>query len=105
MTLISVGHYNDISDIDASDRSTLIPPMAVARLIANHFVAARMAADPNIFNDLDRAGFLVERNVDMMQVLYEKGGRHYVDMGTSRKIADGLVYHTTLCNLTLLICS
>ena len=96
--LTSVGQYNDTSDIDASDRSTMLPPMAIARLLANQFIAAQMAADPSIFNSLDRAGFLVDRNVDVMQILFERGGRHYVDMGASKKIADGLVGHVTPSN-------
>ena len=87
-----------MSDIDASDRSTMLPPMAVARLLSNQYMAGRMAADPSLFNDLDRAGFLVDRNVDVMQILFERGGKHYVDIGASRKIADGLVGHITPLN-------
>jgi hypothetical protein len=93
LTLTSVGLYNDKSDIDASDRSTMLPPMAIARLMANQYVAMRMTADPSFFNDLDRAGFLVDRNIDMMQTIFERGGKHYLDMGVSKKIVDGLVGH------------
>jgi hypothetical protein len=57
-----------------------------------------MTADPSFFNDLDRAGFLVDRNVDMMQTVFERTGKHYIDTGVSKKIVDGLVGHVTPCN-------
>jgi len=74
----------------------MLPPMAIARLMINQYVSARMIADSNFFNGLDRAGFLLQRNVDLMENIFERGGKHYIDMGVSKKITDGLVSHVTL---------
>jgi hypothetical protein len=49
------------------------------------------AADSERFDGLEQAGFKVERFGDMHHHLNERQGGHYVDVGTSAKIAKGMV--------------
>lgn len=48
--------------------------------------------DDEYYDALERAGFKVERYGDLFQCLYERFGGHYMDVGASAKIAQGLVY-------------
>ncbi|KAG7071325.1 Flavin-containing monooxygenase [Colletotrichum scovillei] len=41
------------------------------------------------FDALERAGFKTERFGDIISVLYDKLGGHYIDVGTSAKISQG----------------
>jgi len=47
--------------------------------------------EPERYAALEKAGFRIERDVDIWPLLCGKQGGHYVDVGTSKKIADGLV--------------
>lgn len=49
------------------------------------------AQDCETFDALERAGFKVDRFGDLIYHLYHRFGGHYQDVGTSKKIADGLV--------------
>jgi hypothetical protein len=53
-------------------------------------------ADSERFDTLEEAGFNVERYGDLMHVLFERLGGHYMDVGTSAKISQGLVRLFTL---------
>ena len=50
-------------------------------------------AEPERFDALERVGFKVERYGDIAKVLYVTMGGHYMDVGCSAKIAEGLVGH------------
>lgn len=43
------------------------------------------------FDALERAGFKLERFGDILYHVNERAGGHYMDIGTSAKIAAGLV--------------
>ncbi|KAH8422092.1 flavin-containing monooxygenase [Colletotrichum scovillei] len=43
------------------------------------------------FDALERAGFKTERFGDIISVLYDKLGGHYIDVGTSAKISQGQI--------------
>jgi hypothetical protein len=47
--------------------------------------------DSERFDSLERAGFNVERYGDIIQIIYGRMGGHYMDVGVSAKIAQGLV--------------
>lgn len=47
--------------------------------------------EPERFEALERAGFLTEPFGDIFYSLYQRAGGHYMDVGTSKKIADGKV--------------
>lgn len=49
--------------------------------------------DARHFDALENAGFRVDRSGDIVQILLERLGGHYVDVGASKKIAQGLVSH------------
>lgn len=47
--------------------------------------------DSEYFDALDRAGFKNERVCDLLHVLFERLGSHYLDVGASAKVAQGLI--------------
>jgi hypothetical protein len=66
-------------------------PYAVSRklgLFASHL---RNTFQPDLYSGLEKAGFLLEKNDDLTHFLCERLGGHYVDVGATKKIADGLV--------------
>lgn len=85
--------YTETGDAEDADRATMLPPMGVVRKMAVGFFGAHFAGGPDkvLLDGLEKAGFKVERHVDLMQTLYEKQGKHYMDIGTSRKIVDGKI--------------
>lgn len=48
-------------------------------------------AEPERFAALERAGFRTERYGDLISLLSERFGGHYLDTGASAKIGQGLV--------------
>jgi len=46
---------------------------------------------PERFDALERAGFKLDRKGDIYDYLYRGFGRHYVDIGTSNRIARGQI--------------
>ena len=50
-----------------------------------------MRVDKARFDALADAGFACDLEGDIFRTLYERGGAHYVDVGTSAKIAQKLV--------------
>jgi hypothetical protein len=65
--------------------------MGVARLINRAVLNGMAAQEPERFEKLAAAGFKVIRDGDIVYQLFEKFGGHYMDVGASGKIADGLV--------------
>jgi len=47
--------------------------------------------EPQRFEELSKSGFNVERYGDLTYQLTVRRGGHYIDVGTSAKIAKGLV--------------
>lgn len=66
-------------------------PLAIARKMAQQRITPWVSADSKRFDALELAGFKVERFGDMYYHLNERLGGHYVDVGASAKIAQGLV--------------
>ncbi|OAL23978.1 hypothetical protein AYO22_06002 [Fonsecaea multimorphosa] len=85
------GLYNETFDIDLADRMQFSNPLSVARQIAQRTLHPLAAAEPERFDALERVGFKVERFGDMHHHLNERQGGHYVDVGASAKIANGLI--------------
>ncbi|KIX97660.1 uncharacterized protein Z520_06438 [Fonsecaea multimorphosa CBS 102226] len=83
--------YNETFDIDLADRMQFSNPLSVARQIAQRTLHPLAAAEPERFDALERVGFKVERFGDMHHHLNERQGGHYVDVGASAKIANGLI--------------
>ena len=83
--------YGQNSDIEASDRIFQSMPTAFARQMMNQAFKSLAAKEPERFDALDKAGFKVDRDIDMIHILYERVGGHYMDVGTSAKVASGQV--------------
>jgi hypothetical protein len=62
---------------------------------------AMAARDSEFFDALERVGFKVDRFGDLIYHLYHLFGGHYQDVGTSKKIADGLVRNSPLFPFTI----
>jgi cation diffusion facilitator CzcD-associated flavoprotein CzcO len=83
--------FNDKIPVAISDMTTQIQPTAVTRLMALTAVKKMASQEPERFDALERQGFRVERFVDIYQCLYERFGSHYLDVGVSQKIGQGLI--------------
>lgn len=47
--------------------------------------------EPERFDALEKAGFLLDRDGDMIYQIFERFGGHYMDVGASKKISSGMV--------------
>jgi hypothetical protein len=82
---------NDHTPIETSDRTLFAGPLAVSRLMTMVALNTQAEAEPERFTALERAGFRIERYGDLISLLSERFGGHYMDVGASAKIAQGLV--------------
>jgi cation diffusion facilitator CzcD-associated flavoprotein CzcO len=83
--------YNDKIPVAISDEMTMTQPTAIARLMAMKALGKFASEEPERFDALERQGFRVERHIDMYHCLYERFGSHYLDVGVSKKVADGQI--------------
>ncbi|KKA21554.1 Flavin-containing monooxygenase [Rasamsonia emersonii CBS 393.64] len=83
--------YNAKIPSDVADRIAYSSPLVVSRQIGLLHSRYLAAAEPERFDALERVGFRVDRYGEVVYQLHEKFGGHYMDVGTSRKIADGLI--------------
>ncbi|KAG8664269.1 hypothetical protein FPOAC2_14199 [Fusarium poae] len=83
--------YNPTIPIEESDRQVMATPLAVTRLISLFGQQAQAAQEAERFDSLERRGFRCERNADFWKLLTSRFGGHYIDVGASQKIADGLI--------------
>ena len=86
--------YNSTFPTDLADMLGVSNPFPVVRLASLVALNAQVDRQPERFDALERAGFDVERYGDIITTLYEHFGRHYMDVGASAKIAQGLVRYT-----------
>jgi len=87
----SSGIYNEHVPTEVADRISYTMPLGVGRLSLMNAMHAMAAKEPERFDALERAGFRVERYPDLSYALSERLGGHYIDVGASKKIGDGLV--------------
>jgi len=83
--------YNDNVPVHISDLMSISTPTAVTRLMAMRAISKFASEEPERFDSLESQGFRVERNMDLYHCLYERFGGHYLDVGVSKKISDGLI--------------
>ena len=74
-----------------SDMMFVSNPVGVSRLVSQFALHAMARKDAERFDRLEKAGFKLVRYGDIIHSLFERFGGHYMDVGTSKKIADGLV--------------
>ncbi|KAF4183360.1 hypothetical protein CNMCM8694_002524 [Aspergillus lentulus] len=82
---------NDHTPLETSDRTLFAGPLAVSRLTTMAALNTQAQAEPERFAALERAGFRTERYGDLIGLLSERFGGHYIDVGASAKIAQGLI--------------
>jgi hypothetical protein len=83
--------YNASTDIEVADRETFSLPNSIIRLQACNGVRALASKDPERFDALERVGFKTDRFPDIYQIIFERQGGHYLDVGISQKVCDGLI--------------
>ncbi|PGH12145.1 hypothetical protein AJ79_04439 [Helicocarpus griseus UAMH5409] len=83
--------YNDAISTDLADRIEYTTPLSIASQIATMHLNAMVRQNPERFDALERVGFKVQRYGNPIFTIYENGGKHYIDVGTSAKIAKGLI--------------
>jgi hypothetical protein len=83
--------YNEHLPTDLADKVQMGSTLAIGRLIASTSLNTMAKGEPERFEALTRAGFLTECYGDLFWTLFERGGGHYIDIGTSKKIAEGKV--------------
>ena len=96
--LTAAGTYNDKFPTELADMLAQSLPTAVTRLVSQVAMHAEARKEPERFDDLEAAGFKCERYGDISHHIFERMGGHYMDVGASARIADGLVRHS-LCIL------
>jgi len=88
------GIYNQQMPTKVADRIAYSNPLAIARL-SNMRILHKMAdEEPERFDALEKANFKLIRHGDIVYQLFERFGGHYMDVGASQKIAQGLVSTT-----------
>ena len=97
--------YNPTIPIEEADRQIMAMPIAITRHANNLGTKKHADGEPERFDALERAGFRVERYGDLWKLLSDRLGGHYMDVGCSKKISDGLVricilYRSRPCMLT-----
>ncbi|KAF2464232.1 FAD/NAD(P)-binding domain-containing protein [Lindgomyces ingoldianus] len=83
--------YNENVSTDYADRMSFSNPLSISRLLALTCLHAAAREEPERFDALEASGFKLERYGDITHYIYERMGGHYMDVGASKKIADGLI--------------
>lgn len=95
------GVYNDEIPTEKSDRMWLsATPAPITRLLILQLMTHLASQDSDYFDALDRVGFRNERVCDLSHILFERRGGHYLDIGTSAKVAQGLIKMKSDSSLT-----
>ncbi|KPM39840.1 hypothetical protein AK830_g6729 [Neonectria ditissima] len=97
--VVPVEHYRETHDrvykesipTTMSDRLFFSSPAVLGRLMGSRSLHAKARNEPERFDALEKAGFLLDREGDLSYYLLERFGGHYMDVGTSAKIANGLI--------------
>ena len=66
-------------------------PNSIIRQMQLHAHELHDSHEPDKFDALEKAGFKVGRHGDLWKIICGRQGGHIVDVGTSKKIAAGLV--------------
>jgi hypothetical protein len=85
--------YNSDVPTEKADREGFSLPVSIRRQIAMKYLHTMARNDSERFDALERVGFNVERYGDITHVVFDRLGGHYMDVGTSAKISQGLVGH------------
>ncbi|KAL6705095.1 hypothetical protein ACN47E_007354 [Coniothyrium glycines] len=83
--------YHENVDVTDTDKHFHAEPLAIQRVTMKAMFRELVEHDREKFNQLEAKGFRVDREADLLEILYERGGRHYMDVGVSQMIIDGKI--------------
>lgn len=83
--------YNANIPTEYADQMSLTAPIGVVRLISLLVLHSMAEAEPERFDNLEKVGFKVVRKGDLIYQVFDRFGGHYIDVGASAKISNGLV--------------
>jgi hypothetical protein len=75
-------------------------PVPIIANLQKGMTTHRMSLEPERFNALEKAGFKISRDGLLAEHIFERFGGHYVDVGASAKISNGLVSFLSYSPLT-----
>ncbi|OAL37634.1 hypothetical protein AYO20_03141 [Fonsecaea nubica] len=88
---VTKAFYNLDTPTEKADGESFSFPASIRRQIILNLLHAMARDDGERFDALQKAGFDVERYGDLMHILFERLGGHYMDVGASAKISDGSI--------------
>jgi hypothetical protein len=77
--------------VTQADYAFMASPLATDRLMLKRVVNMLWKMDQAKWDALEAAGFVLDPDIDVIRVLYEQLGGHYIDIGASKMIGDGKV--------------
>ncbi|KIV77303.1 hypothetical protein PV11_09110 [Exophiala sideris] len=83
--------YNPEIPTEWADLMGLTSPIGVGRLVTMRILHAMAKAEPERFDNLEKAGFKLNRYGDLIYQVMDRFGGHYMDVGASAKISKGLI--------------
>lgn len=83
--------YNENVPTALADMLSMTSPTATLRLMAIRAITKFASEEPERFDKLEANGFKLDRDMDLYSTLFERFGGHYIDVGVSKKIADGYI--------------
>ncbi|CRG84500.1 4-hydroxyacetophenone monooxygenase [Talaromyces islandicus] len=83
--------YNADTPTTISDIRSFLRPFAVSRKLGLEATRAGYIKNPDKYAGLLKAGFLLDREEEITRHLNDRFGGHYLDVGASKMIADGLI--------------
>lgn len=83
--------YHEEMPTATADRLAFTYPNKVMREFTNRATYKLIDGSPGRFDALEKAGFKLDRKGDIYNNLYARFGGHYVDVGTSDRIAKGQI--------------
>ncbi|KAK0108019.1 hypothetical protein ONS95_002844 [Cadophora gregata] len=84
-------HYNAASKLNESDEFEWGLPWPFYEAIPEIAFKEFSTKNPEPFDALERVGFKTKRTPNLAKEIRTRGGGHYLDVGCSKLIADGLV--------------
>jgi hypothetical protein len=80
--------YNLKIPPEVADRTGDTQPLKISREVVRISLKAAAEAAKELFDALERVGFLVDRDASLNDLLLFRGGGYYIDVGTSARIAN-----------------
>jgi hypothetical protein len=81
--------YNTDIPPETADRLVSLMPLKIERELIKINLGGLVSANSSRFDDIEKSGFKVDRDAVLTDLLLLRGGGYYIDVGTSKRIADG----------------